>query len=458
MDGIKKINLWLILIPEIFLCGSCKVRPSLQLPLYQSASTVYNGPVEQSVTDTVHNVLATGIAGVPESELHIPYSGQPAQFDSLFQLPSGIQEEEANPRQDKTGIELPDTVNLNAYAESDPFSEFQNVSDTTVPGAEIKPGYDTLISEIYTIRHQVAENRSLILEIREGVRALSYKSNFHPPEDAQYPEKPRPGSPAPVLKEVQRASEATQNKQNSTVDRGDTLKLLEKKEMSFQESPFVDSIDLPEKADSIGTNTLVELQLKHYAQIQVYTDSIKSLKKDKILLETRLLQLKRENKELLATHDSVFVVNPVDRTEHEDSLTGFKPVPEKVSDPLTVTDKTFVDSIRPTLQMKREFSHVLYFDNGSIEVRNPDDLTRSMDTLNLENIQNVYLSAFTDNSGTDEVNRYISRQRLEKVSGLLVEFGIDPKIIFYQNHGKKYASEIYDPKDRKVELLITFKN
>ena len=100
---------------------------------------------------------------------------------------------------------------------------------------------------------------------------------------------------------------------------------------------------------------------------------------------------------------------------------------------------------------------ILFYRSGSAEAVNKEDVFRHIEDITAEkNPVAIILKGYTDRSGSSEVNRVITTQRLNLIRQALARMGIDDTIIFTQNFGSQYASETIINEERRVEIVIMF--
>lgn len=121
-------------------------------------------------------------------------------------------------------------------------------------------------------------------------------------------------------------------------------------------------------------------------------------------------------------------------------------VNKTVDSPL-VKDKTGEDSI----------SSVFYFNTGVIA---PIDYTRQIEAFisayPVSKKSIIYLSSYTDGSGSKSRNKSLSLDRVEFIKDELVKRGYSEQQIFMQYFGENYSKAEVDEYQRKVVLVVKF--
>ena len=72
-------------------------------------------------------------------------------------------------------------------------------------------------------------------------------------------------------------------------------------------------------------------------------------------------------------------------------------------------------------------------------------------------VRRVLISGFTDATGSDDLNMRLSRQRVDAVANYLVRAGLNPRLLYKQYFGSRYASPTLVTQERQVQVLILLK-
>lgn len=98
---------------------------------------------------------------------------------------------------------------------------------------------------------------------------------------------------------------------------------------------------------------------------------------------------------------------------------------------------------------------IFYFANNTLIPKNENELIDEIiNVIRKSEKYQIYLSGYTDLSGSPTINLNLSKKRVSRIQQELVRNGVDPKNIFVQHFGSKYAVSGHPDSQRKVECLI----
>lgn len=209
-------------------------------------------------------------------------------------------------------------------------------------------------------------------------------------------------------------------------------------------SPGMDSIS--------GAESVVSLQLKHYREIMVLQDSIRMLESENAALAKKAQQLQPAP----GSVPGEITAPSIDTQEADVLIKDYERILGEKADSIKMLKETVPPVGNDNTGQAHKYAFVVYFESSSLTGRNIEEFERVIDSLPLQEVTSVYLSAFTDQSGTEEANHYISEQRLRLLTDLLTDRGIDPLKIYKQNNGEQFASRGAAKMDRRVEITFTF--
>ena len=95
-----------------------------------------------------------------------------------------------------------------------------------------------------------------------------------------------------------------------------------------------------------------------------------------------------------------------------------------------------------------------YYEANSFVPNNADSLMSALSQIPAPSVREIHVSAFTDASGSALYNKTLSGKRIEYITNLLSESGIEPGKILVQNFGELYAAEDKSDPVRRVEVII----
>ncbi|MDF1569989.1 MAG: hypothetical protein P1P82_00010 [Bacteroidales bacterium] len=250
-------------------------------------------------------------------------------------------------------------------------------------------------------------------------------------------------------------TELQENRRDTLDMAGDTTDMTGQVRETFN-IPATGSNEPPPDTDSLTYPvSLVTLQLKHYEEVKNLRDSIQQHEKEKT-------DLKQQLKRLQAEHDSAArdtVANAVYLRRMDTLRSDYERILKRKTDSINFLEEEItgmVGDVGNVVDQREEVSFVVYYESSSLTGNNMEEFESKLDLLPLSEVHTVYLSAFSDASGTEDANHYISAQRLDVLTDKLIGKGIDPLKIFRQNHGEKFASPGTEPMDRRVEIIFRF--
>ncbi len=85
---------------------------------------------------------------------------------------------------------------------------------------------------------------------------------------------------------------------------------------------------------------------------------------------------------------------------------------------------------------------------------NYTQIIKQFNAINWSRVKSVSLSGYTDASGSFQINKKLTDQRIEKLRDIVVQRGISERNIFIQNFSNKYASKTVIEQERKVDISI----
>ena len=104
---------------------------------------------------------------------------------------------------------------------------------------------------------------------------------------------------------------------------------------------------------------------------------------------------------------------------------------------------------------------ILQFESGSTALvpASRPLLARIVSTIQERKSLDVSVIGHTDTAGSDEFNNQLARQRAEGVARLLVEAGVDPRLLEVTSHGKAIplvptGDNVPEPRNRRVEVTV----
>jgi peptidoglycan-associated lipoprotein len=92
------------------------------------------------------------------------------------------------------------------------------------------------------------------------------------------------------------------------------------------------------------------------------------------------------------------------------------------------------------------------FDDASIQASERERLASNATCIGKSKSPGVYVSGFTDASGTEEYNIALSERRAQSVADYLARLGVDPALMQVVPKGETGPSGSGDDKDRRVEF------
>jgi peptidoglycan-associated lipoprotein len=92
------------------------------------------------------------------------------------------------------------------------------------------------------------------------------------------------------------------------------------------------------------------------------------------------------------------------------------------------------------------------FDDASIQASERDRLDANAACLQKSKSKAVFISGFTDSSGTEEYNIALSERRAQSVADYLARLGVDPALMQVVPKGETTPSGVGEDKDRRVEF------
>ena len=125
--------------------------------------------------------------------------------------------------------------------------------------------------------------------------------------------------------------------------------------------------------------------------------------------------------------------------------------------PDTAIQATFGAAMAAQPQAPAHF--ILQFESGSTALvpASRPLLARIVSTIQERRSLDVSVIGHTDTAGSDEFNNQLARQRAEGVAKLLVEAGVDPRLLEVTSHGKAIplvptGDNVPEPRNRRVEV------
>jgi len=103
---------------------------------------------------------------------------------------------------------------------------------------------------------------------------------------------------------------------------------------------------------------------------------------------------------------------------------------------------------------------IFFYKTGQLAAVNEAELLQQVGDLSASaDSCLIYLSGYTDASGSSRTNAVLSQKRVMRLKDKLVAMGIDERKIFFQHFGEKYASTVPVDAERKVvlQLVVTEK-
>lgn len=98
---------------------------------------------------------------------------------------------------------------------------------------------------------------------------------------------------------------------------------------------------------------------------------------------------------------------------------------------------------------------VFFFQNNATSSQNETELIQEViEFANKNKNVQLHLSSFTDASGSAKLNLNLSKKRALHIQQELIRNGVDPKTIFVQYFGSKYAVPLNPDSQRRVECLV----
>ncbi|MCF8218664.1 MAG: OmpA family protein [Bacteroidales bacterium] len=102
-------------------------------------------------------------------------------------------------------------------------------------------------------------------------------------------------------------------------------------------------------------------------------------------------------------------------------------------------------------------SFTVYYETSVIEPDNFVKLKNRLQKIDTEKAEMILLSGHTDSSGDAERNLELSSKRMRFIENYIVEKGFNPRKIYKQNFGEKFASKEKIERERRVEVRIYLK-
>lgn len=142
------------------------------------------------------------------------------------------------------------------------------------------------------------------------------------------------------------------------------------------------------------------------------------------------------------------------------TVTGRSSAPTAV----TIASEDFISSsfaeamaIEPTLPEK----FILYFNNGTAELipKSRADISLILESIKRRKAVSINISGHTDATGSFQLNERLARCRARSVSNLLIQRGVDEKLMTVTSHGKgnqliPTADGVAEPRNRRVEVIV----
>lgn len=328
--------------------------------------------------------------------------------------------------------------------------------ELVMPAREVNASIRTLTrgleTSLRTIQQQGQENSELLEQMESEMKLLKNEIN------EQSVERVNESTNNEFTKTFQGPYPATelQEKRRDTLDMaGDTTDMTSQVQETFN-IPATGSNEPPQHTDSLTDPVaLVSLQLKHYEEVKNLQDSIQQHEKENTELKQQLKRLQAEH--VNATRDTV--ANAVYLRRIDTLRSGYERILEVKTDSIKLLEEEIAGMVGDggdVGDQREVISFVVYYESSSLTGNNMEEFESKLDLLPLSEVNTVYLSAFSDASGTEDANHYISAQRLDVLTDKLIGKGIDPLKIFRQNHGEKFASPGTEPMDRRVEIIFRF--
>lgn len=248
------------------------------------------------------------------------------------------------------------------------------------------------------------------------------------------------------------ATELQENTRNNQEMAGDTTDMTSQVRETFNIQTTGSNKPPPHSDSLTDPVALVTLQLKHYEEVKNLRDSIQQREKENTDLKQQLNRLQAEH--VNATRDTV--ANAVYLKRMDALRSDYERILERKTDSIYLLEEEIIGMVGDVGNQRKVVSFVVYYESSSLTGNNMEEFESKLDLLALSEVNTVYLSAFSDASGTEDANYYISAQRLDVLTDKLIGKGIDPLKIFRQNHGEKFASPGTESLDRRVEIIFRF--
>lgn len=95
-----------------------------------------------------------------------------------------------------------------------------------------------------------------------------------------------------------------------------------------------------------------------------------------------------------------------------------------------------------------------YYESNSFVPNNADSLRSVLSQIPASSVREINISAFTDASGSALYNKTLSGKRIDYITSLLIDTGIEPGKVLSQNFGELFAAEDKSDPIRRVEVRI----
>jgi len=205
-----------------------------------------------------------------------------------------------------------------------------------------------------------------------------------------------------------------------------------------------------------GPDTIVKndstdsLFLKLNYLVSAVSDSVESLK--------RSLGLRHEK--TLVRVDTVYLHDDTSKVKNEALERNLASLRDAYESEIVIRDdslknlKRLLTETRAMLTSSDTVSFTAYYEANSFVPNNVGGLRSVLSETPASSVREIHVSAFTDASGSALYNKTLSGKRVEYITKLLSESGIEPRKILSQNFGELFAAEDKSDPIRRVEVRI----
>ena len=258
-------------------------------------------------------------------------------------------------------------------------------------------------------------------------------------------------SPAP---EYNNANIVVPNKNNSIKENDKKNDEVKKKSTTIipiiipPSKPKKDTISKNEpiqKIDSIRVDTLT-------SSSEIDTTASVELKSTPMVVDSSLLMKPKTDSERIAELELKLEKSKEEILSKLNQLIALNASEKIVLAPKVEVPKT-------TVKQPIDKEVIFYFANNTLIPKNENELIEEIINVIRESDKyQIYLSGYTDLSGSPTLNLNLSKKRVSRIQQELVRNGIDAKNIFVQHFGSKYAVSGNPDSQRKVECVIEITN